>query len=157
MGAMASQITSLTGVYSTVWLGADQRKHQSSASLAFVGEIHRWPVNSPHKGPVTRKMFPFDDVIVLYIPGNISQVKIRFHQSNFQQSIRLLNSFIRHGSRDLFIFVYLYFGNFEIPCLTNLMLPLSTLHRKGRPLQNKDISLCWKFVINNPNFKIQIA
>ena len=43
---------------------ADQRKHQSSASLAFVRGIHRWPVNSPHKWPVTRKMFPFDDVIV---------------------------------------------------------------------------------------------
>ena len=39
-------------------------KHQSSASLAFVLGIHRWPVNSPHKGPVTRKMFPFDDVIM---------------------------------------------------------------------------------------------
>ena len=36
---MASQITSLTIVYSTVYSGADQRKHQSSASLAFVGEI----------------------------------------------------------------------------------------------------------------------
>ena len=45
--------------------GGDQRKHQSSASLAFVRGIHRWPVNSPHKGPVTRKMFPFDDVIML--------------------------------------------------------------------------------------------
>ena len=44
--------------------GADQRKHHSFASLAFVGGIHRWPVNSPHKGPVTRKMFPFDDVIM---------------------------------------------------------------------------------------------
>ena len=44
--------------------GADQRKHQRSASLAFVRGIHRWPVNSPHKGPVTRKMFPFDDVIM---------------------------------------------------------------------------------------------
>ena len=50
-------------VYWTVCSGADQRKHQSSASLAFVRGIHRWPVNSPHKGPVTRKMFPFDDVI----------------------------------------------------------------------------------------------
>ena len=49
---------------STVCSGADQRKHQSSASLAFVRGIHRWPVNSPHKGPVTRKMFPFDDVIM---------------------------------------------------------------------------------------------
>ena len=66
MDAMASQITSLTIVYSTVYLGTDQRKHQSSASLAFVRGIHRWPVNSPHKGPVTRKMFPFDDVIMIF-------------------------------------------------------------------------------------------
>ena len=58
MSAMASQITSLAIVYSTVYSGADQRK-KSSASLAFVQGIHRWPVNSLHKGPVTRKMFPF--------------------------------------------------------------------------------------------------
>ena len=64
MSGMASQITSLTIVYSTIYSGADQRKHQSSASLAFVGGIHRGPVNSPHKGPVTGKMFPFDDVIM---------------------------------------------------------------------------------------------
>ena len=64
MGAMASQITSLTPVYSTVYSGADQRKYQSSAPLAFVRGIHRGPVNSPHKWPVTRKMFPFDDVIM---------------------------------------------------------------------------------------------
>ena len=65
-GAIASQITSLTIVYPTVYLDADQRKHQSSASLAFVRGIHRWPVNSPHKWPVTRKMFPFDDVIMSF-------------------------------------------------------------------------------------------
>ena len=57
MGAMASQITSLTIVYPTVHLGANQRKHQRSASLAFVWGIHRWPANSPHKWPVTRKCF----------------------------------------------------------------------------------------------------
>ena len=56
-------------VYSTVYSGADQRKHQSSASLAFVWGIHRWPVNSPHKRPVTRKKFPFDDVIMNCRPG----------------------------------------------------------------------------------------
>ena len=56
MGAIASQITSLTSVYSAVQLGADQRKHEN-----------RRPVNSPHKGPVTRKMFPFDDVITVNI------------------------------------------------------------------------------------------
>ena len=64
MGATASQITSLTIVYSIVYSDADQRRHQSSASLAFVWGIHRGPVNSSHKGPVTRNMFPFDDVIV---------------------------------------------------------------------------------------------
>ena len=57
MGAMASQITSLTIVHSAVYSGADQRKYQSSASLTFVRGIHRWPVNSPHKGPVTRKIW----------------------------------------------------------------------------------------------------
>ena len=64
MSALASQITSLTIVYSTLYSVADHWKHQSSASLAFVRGIHRWPVNSPHKGPITRKMFPFDDVIM---------------------------------------------------------------------------------------------
>ena len=67
MGAMASQITSLTIIYSTVYSRADQRKHQSSASLAFVRGIYQWPVNSPHKWPVTRKMFPFDDVIMVFV------------------------------------------------------------------------------------------
>ena len=61
MGAMASQITSLTIIYSTVYSGAGQRKHQSPAWLAFV---HQWLVNSPHKWPVTRQKFPFDDVII---------------------------------------------------------------------------------------------
>ena len=61
---MASQIASLRIVYSIVYSGADQRKHQSSASLAFVQGIHLWPVISPHRGPKTREMFPFDDVIM---------------------------------------------------------------------------------------------
>ena len=63
MGAIASQITSLTIIYSTVYSDADQRKHQSSAPLAFVRWIHWGTVNSPHKWPVTRKI-PFDDVIM---------------------------------------------------------------------------------------------
>ena len=65
MGEIASQITSLAIVYSAFYSGADQKKHQSPASLAFVRGIHRGPVNSPHKWPVARKMFPFDDVIML--------------------------------------------------------------------------------------------
>ena len=68
MGTMTSQITSLAIVCSTVNSGADQRKHQSSASLAFVRGIHRSPVNSPHKGPVMRRTFPFDDIIMWLSP-----------------------------------------------------------------------------------------
>ena len=64
MGAMESQITSLMIVYSTVHSGTYERKHQSSASLAYGHGIHRWLVNSPHKCQLTRKMFPFDDVII---------------------------------------------------------------------------------------------
>ena len=64
MGMRASQIISLTIVYSIAYSGEYQRKHQSSASLTFVRGVHRWPVNTPHKWAVTRKMFPFDEVIM---------------------------------------------------------------------------------------------
>ena len=75
MGTMVSQITSLMIVYSIIYSGTDERKHQSSVALAFVRGIHLWPMKSPHKGPVTWKMFPFGDVIMLYI------TYIEFHQS----------------------------------------------------------------------------
>ena len=64
MGTMASQITGVSKVYSTFCSGANQRKHQNSASRAFVRGIHRSPKNSPQKKPITRKMFSFDDVIM---------------------------------------------------------------------------------------------
>ena len=77
MSAMSSQITSLTIGYLVVYLDADQIKHQSSASLAFVRGIHRWPMNSPHKWPVTRKMFPFDDVIIVPVTqADIAQFRL---------------------------------------------------------------------------------
>ena len=66
MSPTASQITSLTIIYSTIYSGRDQRKHQSSVSLAFVWGIHCTSVNSLHKWPVTRKMFPFDAAIMIY-------------------------------------------------------------------------------------------
>ena len=64
MSAMASQINGITIVCSTIYSGAYQRKQQSPASLDFVRGIHRWSVDYLHKGPVTWKMFPFDDVII---------------------------------------------------------------------------------------------
>ena len=71
MSAMASQITSVSIACSTVCSSADQRKHQSSVSVAFVRGIHWWPVDSPHKGPVIRKMFPFDDVIMAKLQNRL--------------------------------------------------------------------------------------
>ena len=65
--AITSQPTGVTSVYSTVCSGADHRKYQSSTSLAFVRGIHRSAVNSPHKGPVMLKIFPFDDVIMITV------------------------------------------------------------------------------------------
>ena len=79
ISAMASRITSLTIVYWSVCSGADQRKHQSSASLAFVRGIHRWPANSLHKGPVTRKMFPFDDVIARVV-NLVNEISLDYRQ-----------------------------------------------------------------------------
>ena len=79
MTMLASQINSLTVVYSIVYSGVNQRKHQSSASLAFVREIHRGPVNFPHKWPVTRKMFPFDELLSLHALGFIWLFDIKKH------------------------------------------------------------------------------
>ena len=98
MAAMASQITSPTIVYSTVYSGADQRKHQSSVSLAFVWGIHRWPANSPHKWPVTRKMLPFDDVImrVAWAANHHRILEIRFSFENETQYTKVLICIYRH-------------------------------------------------------------
>ena len=97
ISALASQITGVSIVCSTICSGIDQRKHQCSASLAFVWGIHRWLVDSPHKGPMTWKMFPFDDAI-MKCPrgqwGNIFAVPYEhyinaflFHQSSYFSSL----------------------------------------------------------------------
>ena len=80
MSAMATQITSITIVYSAVYSGVDQRKHQSSASLVFARGIHRWLDNSPQRGPVTWKRFPFDDVIMRWL--YLSVVEARLFRTN---------------------------------------------------------------------------
>ena len=96
MSQTASQITSLTIIYSIVYSGTDQRKHQSSASLAFVRGIHQGPANYPHKWPVTRKMFPFDDVIMFWycqVFGHlIGTVKNIQHDFTFKTNVKLNHS-----------------------------------------------------------------
>ena len=100
MGAMASQITSFTIVCSTVYSGADQRKHQSPASLAFMRGVHRWPVNSPHKGQVTRKMFPFDDVIMNLTTMRNSYMDNCYNAVNFPEQPRNRHPIARPSGRN---------------------------------------------------------
>ena len=122
MGEVASQITSLAIVYSTVYSSADQRKHQSSASLAFVRGIHRWPVNSPRKGPVTRKMFPFDDVIMKWnidtsvhwdiISADNGLSPVWRHAITWTNVGILLTEPLRNTSKDYFSLRKIYFEMF---------------------------------------------
>ena len=73
MGVMASQSTGVPFFCS----GGDQRKHVSSVSLAFVRGIHRWPVDSPHKGPVTRKMFPWLLICNYAIKESLTETELK--------------------------------------------------------------------------------
>ena len=65
MSMMASQITSVLIVYSTICSGQIKENIKAPCHWPLWGEFasDRWPVNSLHKGPVTQKMFPFDDVM----------------------------------------------------------------------------------------------
>ena len=94
MDAIASQITSPTIVSSTVYLDADQSKHQSSASLAFVRDIHRGPVNFPHKWPVTRKMSPFDDVIMWRFTGNYWTLGVCMRCTRWHQDMQMFSALL---------------------------------------------------------------
>ena len=83
IGALASQSISLTIVYSSVYSGAVKKTHQSSAPTAFVRGIHRWALNYPHKWPVRRKMFPFDDVIIVCYYCSDSHTNVIGHHYEF--------------------------------------------------------------------------
>ena len=101
MGTMASQITSITIVYSSIY----SRTDQSPASLAFVRGIHRWPVNSPHNEPVTRNIFPFDDVIISNeVVGDQVKCFTWLTQSIRSQVKCLLNNWTRCQIQDLYMY-----------------------------------------------------
>ena len=91
MSAIASQIIGAPIVYSTARSGADQRKQQCSASLAFVRGIHRWPVKSPHKGPVTRQCFHLmtSSWVGAVVRTNIRNYVYCRRTSDFNKSLRV--------------------------------------------------------------------
>ena len=100
MSAVASQITSLTIVYSTVFSDAGQRKHPSSASLVFVWGIHRWPVNSPHKWPAKGQMFHFQSAGKMELSDIFSNIQSTRKRIPSNWFLRLSNLFV-HESPEL--------------------------------------------------------
>ena len=117
MGAVTSQITSLTIIYSTVDSDVDQRKHQSSVSLAFVRGIRRGPVNSPHKWPVTRKMFPFDDVIMAMIILHCHSLC----KKCLTYRIHLYNHFLEYNAPKNYTWRIYMFASIKYTCIVILV------------------------------------
>ena len=89
-----SYITGVSIVCSFVCSGAD-KKHQGSASMTILREFHWWPVDSPYKGPVTRKIFPFDDGMMLNhtLPKTRSPVTIVSGSQSLWILHRSINSY----------------------------------------------------------------
>ena len=124
MSTMASQITSVSIIYSTVCSGPDQRKHQSSASLALVRGIHRRPVNSPHTGPVTPKMFHLMTslYIIKLLGSEFVVMKMGLRLTHFfREAFRISKIFLPHKLRCnetpcIKIHSYLYGACSEFAC-----------------------------------------
>ena len=108
---MASQIMGVSIVFSIVYSGVDQIKHQNSASLAFVGGIHRWPVNSPHKRSGTRKMFLIDDTIMRFMP----------HRGHCRVGIVVVDALV-HISRASATTMLTWGYRYDQGCLTVMMI-----------------------------------
>ena len=139
MGAIPSQITSPTIVYSTVDSDADQRKHESSASLAFVRGIHRGPVNSPHKWPVARKMFPFDDVIMSYsVFSQISMAGCFVKQLETAATDILIVSFAKAGSLE-----YVMKNEMIVKNTLSWIYPLHVSFKIESPFCNRNYGYIW--------------
>ena len=150
-------ITSLLIVYSTIYSLTDQRKQQSVVLLAFVRGIHRWPVNSPHKGWATPKMFPFDDVITdWYILAHTLEF------SDGTRSIPWQMSFLSPSHREPFYIEYkvwpgsrLLRGGISLNCLRHPgvekfeLITLQYGSQKTSP--SGDYSKCCKCICNPVN------
>ena len=148
MSAMASRLTSLTIVNSTVYSRRRSKKHQSSLSLAFVRGIHRWPVNSPHKGPATRKMFPFDDVI-MSAPCKIRVILFRLQCVNtLWPNVAILHQRTWPTLAQVMAFCLTAPGHYPVTIITNYQWDSVALTWNQFHMSTRDISsqnCVWKF------------
>ena len=146
MSTMVSQITGVSIVCSTVGLGADQRKHISSASLVFVWGIHRSPVNSPHKRPITRKMFPFDDVIMIC---RIPSIKTN-HKDSIKRSADFYSSSLdkmtANFAEDIFKCILLNENDKIAIQISMKFVPMGTIDNMPAMVQ----TMAWRLLGNKP-------
>ena len=149
MSTIASQFTSVSIVYSTVCSGPDQRKHQSSASLAVVRGIHRWPVDSPHKGQQHGNCFHLitsswtNFCLHWYgggLQGNIFHLSFNINQSSSDTYSYMVNPLLSHWFR------YWLGANQYKPHLTSIGIPIIKIKMRRsneRLLYQKGQSLYW--------------
>ena len=149
MSTMASQITSFTIVYSTVYSDADQRKHQTSASLAFVRGIHQGPVNSPHKWPVTRKMFPFDDVIM--VPGEWASTLVWIYRRICESKLYIphIDGLVQERRNSSALAMELCLSCINSSICSSQVLIISSLPFGARPSPNENWLLIYEIKQNN--------
>ena len=86
MSAMKSQITSFTTFHFTIYSRADQSKHQSAASLAFVRRFHRWPGSNNGMSPGRHQaiIWAKDEILLIWPLGtNFSEMLIEIHTFPF--------------------------------------------------------------------------
>ena len=136
-------------VYSTVYSGVDQSKHQSSASLAFVWGIHRWPVNSPHKWPVTRKMFPLDNAIMRVLFSSKVLTKVWNSAGRKQKTIVLITD-IKHY-HDGTWFWMIHFSKYSFDNLILIDLPTRsplwlTIRWRHMSIMTSEVNETWLFI-----------
>ena len=112
MTTMASQITSLTVVYSTVYSDADKKQTSKLCVTGLSVGNSPGPVNSPHKGPVTQKMFPFEDVIMWR--GYEHHLVYETHRAKFVDvSVQLMNASNPTMLKSYYNINYLVLTHFE--------------------------------------------
>ena len=170
MSATASQITCVSIVYLTICSGTDQRKHQSSASPAFVKGIHQGPVNSPHKGPVTRNKANLRDLIAATSLEIL--LKIGFKSSIFPCDLQIWWMTLKNNRAPLLYYIKLCAScqthwwiqtGFTCPETLNLAqnqpyLSLVTLKFDGWPrktighlFSQPSVNSNWSYNSENPN------
>ena len=81
-------------------------KKTSKLRVAFVRGIHRWPVNSPHWRPVTRNMFPFDDVIILLSRKTPFPNRGNLNQQSVYETGNNWGDVITHLCTNLMMYIY---------------------------------------------------